>query len=122
MTFRDAAHHIKQTFMRSFKTYLFAVVTVGAACTVGSLSKRLLMCRGHKAEVCLSHFQPILGRLGEADIKVALSDLSEPKRNQESGVGGVVLGILAGFNLSLVNHENAKYKHDDLIILSRMQC
>lgn len=81
MTFRDAAHHIKQIFMRSFKTYLFAVVTVGAACTVGSLSKRLLMCRGHKAEVCLSHFQPILGRLGEADIKVALSDLSEPKRN-----------------------------------------
>lgn len=37
----------------------------------------------HKAEVCLSHFQPILGRLGEADIKVALSDLSEPKGNQE---------------------------------------
>lgn len=82
------------------------------------------MCGGHKAEVCLSHFQPILGRLGEADIKVALSDLSEPKRNQESGVGGGggVLGILAGFNLSLVNHENAKYKHDDLIILSRTQC
>lgn len=39
MTFRDAAHHMKQIFMQSFKTYLFSVVTIGAAGTSGSYPK-----------------------------------------------------------------------------------
>lgn len=84
------------------------------------IQKVLDVCR-HKAKVCWSHFQPILRRLSKADIKVQLLDLPEWKRKQE-GVGGGERPFwkFCLDNIAPVNHKNAKYIHDDLIISSRI--
>lgn len=69
--------------------------------------------------------------MSKADIKVQLLDLPEWKRNQEGAGGGGSVCVWGGWvgrpfwescldYVAPVNHKNAKYKHDDLIIPSHI--